>query len=126
MRIYFDVSTLDDSLLSKWVTQKIIEESSEYVESFAESLGVPANQIVEPTPYKVSRQAELFAYMTAAMKKTMFSTGKDNSEDAFALKYKMYQTQLDQFEQSLTATTYTTGIASPKRQFPMTVRMYRR
>lgn len=126
MRIYFDTSNLDDSLLAKWVTQKVIEETSDYVESFAESLGVPAIMIIEPTPYKVSRQAELFAYMTAALKKTMFSTGKDNAEDAFALKYKMYKTLLEQFEQSLTAATYTTGIASPKRQFPMTVRMYRR
>lgn len=124
-RVYFDKSKLDDALLKTYITADIIAESTEYVESFALSLGISPEQIATPTPYKVSRYAELFAYMTTAQKKATFSVGKDANNDSFSLKYSMYKQLLNDCEKSLTADTFTNGIQAKKRRFPLSIRMSR-
>lgn len=124
-RIYFDKTKLDDALLKSYITADNIAESTEYVESFALSLGVTPEQITIPTPYRVSRFAELFAYMTTAQKKAVFSVGKDANNDSFSLKYTMYKQLLNDCERSLTADTFTNGVQAKKRRFPLSIRMSR-
>ena len=43
----------------------------------------------------MSRIAKLFAYMTAAHRKAMFTVGKEADNDSFALKFKLYKGLLD-------------------------------
>ena len=124
-RVYFDIKTLDDTLLKSWVTAPIIAESTEYVESFALSLGVDAKYIATPTPYKIARLAEIFAYMTAAQKKATFSTGQAVDKDAYALKYDMYKQLLSDTEKSITALTFTNGIQAKKRRYPRSIELLR-
>lgn len=124
-RIYFDSKALDDALLSRWVNTDIIKESTMYVESLAESLGVSAVQIATPTPYKISRLAQLFTYMTTAQRKSLFAKGAEADNDSFALKYNMYRQLLKDCESSITALTFTNGVSAKKRRFPMTVSMSR-
>ena len=124
-RVYFDSKKLDDALLKTYVTENIIKESSEYVESFALSLGVAAKYIATPTPYRISRFAELFSYMTTAQRKASFSKGGDADKDSFALKYEMYRQLLKDCEAGLTAETFTNGVQAKKRRFPMTMGLSR-
>ena len=124
-RAYFDPLLLKtptgDSLLKTYVTPSIIKESSDYVEALALSFGVKASQIAIPTPYKISKIALFYAYILTALYKAQMSVGKDANLDSFALKYKYYKQLLDQFEQGLTAETFTDGIQAKKRTFPMVV-----
>lgn len=127
LRQYYDIADIDDALLKDYVIKdkNIMTETSNYVESFALSLGVEAQYIAVPTPYRVKRFAELFAYMTVAQKNSKFSLGKEASNDSFALKYNMYKQLLDDAEKSLTAITFTNGVQAKKRRFPLSVRMER-
>ena len=86
-RKYFETKMLDDALLRTYVTPEIVRESSNYVEAIAFSMGVEKEQIATPTPYMVSRLAMIFAYMTTAQRKAMFSKGEKVDNDSFALKY---------------------------------------
>lgn len=124
-RVYLDVKSLDDLLLKQWVTPAIIAESTEYVESFAISLGVDVSTIATPTPYTIARMAELFCYMTAAQKKATFTTGKDAGNDSFALKYEMYRQLLANTEKSITALTFTNGVKAKPRRFPRSISISR-
>ena len=125
-RKYFETQMLDDALLKTYVTPNIVKESSEFVESFALSLGVQPAQIAVPTPYAVSRLAQLFAYMTAAFRKATFSKGGEADNDSFALKFKLYKELLDEWEKQLTADSFKDGGAVQKlRRFPMTMPLYR-
>ena len=126
IRVYLNRRELDDSLVAKHVTPKDIVESSEYVEAFAASLGIAAKDIAIPTPYKVQKQATFYCYMLVCQRKAMYTSGKDVEEDAFALKYKMYQRALNDMEASIGGGTYTSGVPSAKRKFPMSVGMVRR
>lgn len=123
VRLYFDLKTLDDSLLKTYVNQEIAQEASQYVESFALSLGV--NKIADPTPYRIKRFAELYAYMTTAQRKATFSKGGTADKDSFALKYEMYRQLLKDCEASLTAESFTDGQVAKKRKFPMTMSLSR-
>ena len=124
-RAYFNVKELDDRLLKTYVTESIIQESSKYVEAFALSLGVRASDIATPTPYMVSRFAQLYAYMTAAQRQATFSKGGTADNDSFALKFNMYKQLLDSCEASLTADTFTNGQTAKKRKFPMVMSLLR-
>lgn len=128
-RTYFDPKLLQtktgDSLLKSYVTPDIIKESTDYVEALALSLGVSANQIVIPTPYKIQKIALFYAYVLTALYKAQMSKGKDADLDSFALKYKYYKQLLDQFEKSITPDTFTDGVQAKKRTFPITVPVLR-
>ena len=124
-RVYLDVKSLDDALLKTYVSPAIIAESTEYVESFALSLNIGAQYIATPTPYRISRMAELFCYMTAAQKKASFSTGQKADNDAFSLKYEMYKQLLADTEKSITALTFTNGVEAKKRRFPRSIGLSR-
>lgn len=132
IRIYFDVTTVDDALLKTYiyknqaiVNQSVVNESSEYVESFAISLGVDIKTIAVPTPYKVSKMAEFFCYMTIAQMQSTFSKGGEATNDSFALKYEMYRKRLVDIEASITALTFTNGVQAKKRRFPLSIPMSR-
>jgi hypothetical protein len=124
-RVYFDIKNLDDALLRTYVTPFIIAESTQNVESLALSFGVSPQQIVTPTPYKISDYAKIFAYMRAAQSKAMFSSGEKADNDSFSLKYTMYRQQLKDREASITKLTFTNGVQAKKRKFPLTMPMER-
>jgi len=120
-RVYFNVKMLDDALLKTYVTPEIVRESSEYIESLALSYGVNPKAIKDPVPFMVSRIAQLYAYMTSAYRKALFTIGKEADNDSFALKYRLYKELLDDALAQLTEDTFTGGLAnSKKRAFPMT------
>lgn len=124
-RVYFDTTKLDDQLLKTYVKEPIVHESSNYVESFALTLGVTSNMIAVPTPYIISRFAQLFAYMTVAQRQSLFSKGGNADNDSFALKYRMYRALLKDCEAGLTKNSFTNGVSAKKRKFPMTMTMLR-
>ena len=125
-RIYFNTKMLDDALLKTYVTPEILRESSEYVESLALSYGVDPKAIKDPVPYMVSRIAQLFAYMTSAHRKALFTIGKEADNDSFALKFKLYKELLDDALAQLNAEAFTGGATnSRKRTFPMTASLTR-
>ena len=107
------------------MNEKIALESSDYVEGFAQSLGVDIELIPTPAPYKVKRHAELYMYVLVAQKKASFSNAKEIDKDAYYMKYQLYKTLLEQLELTLTKDTYSTGITTNKRKFPSSIRMYR-
>ena len=127
IRVYFDVTTLDDALLKTYVSknQAIINESSEYIESFAKGMGVDANEIATPTPYKIAKLAEMFSYMTAAEKQATFSSGKEANQDSFSLKYELYRKRVADCEASITKLTFTNGVQAKNRRFPASMPMLR-
>lgn len=127
IRIYFDVKMLDDALLKSYVTPNIAEESTGYVNNFAINLGVNPKRIPDPAPFAVQQLARLYAYMTAAFRKATFSTGKEATDDSFALKFKAYKKQLEDWEKQLTADSFTDddGSTSALRKFPKTMPLYR-
>ena len=124
-RVYFDVKTLDDQLLKTYIKEPIIHEATNYVESFALSIGVTPNMIAVPTPYIISRFAQLFAYMTVAQRQATFSLGGKVDNDSFALKYQMYKQLLKDCEARLTVNSFTNGVQAKKRKFPLTMQMLR-
>ena len=124
-RIYFNVKMLDDALLKSYVTPQIIKESSQYVESIAQSLGVPASAIATPTPFMVSQLGLFWAYMTAAWRKASFSLGKSADEDSFSLKYRLFYQMLNDLLDRITADTFTNGQSAKKRVFPSTMEISR-
>lgn len=125
IRIYFLYENFNDSLLEQHLTKEDIIESTEYVNSFALTLGVMPENIFLPTPYKVQKQALLFTYKLIAQRKAMYTNNKEVQKDAFAMKYEMYSKSLEDLEQSITADTYTEGKVVSKKKFPMTVKVYR-
>lgn len=125
-RVYFNTKMLDDALLKTYVTPEIVRESSDFVESLALSYGVRPNAIADPVPYMVSRVAQLFAYMTSAHRKALFTIGKEADNDSFALKFKLYKGLLDDALEQLTAEAFTGGPANlKKRSFPATMSLSR-
>ena len=124
-RIYFNVKMLDDALLKSYVTPQIIKESSQYVESIAQGLGVPASAIATPTPFMVSQLGLFWAYMTAAWRKASFSLGKSADEDSFSLKYRLFYQMLNDLLDRITADTFTNGQSAKKRVFPSTMEISR-
>lgn len=124
-RIYFNSKMLDDALLKSYVTPQIIQESSQYVEAVALSLGVPASSIADPTPFMVSQLGLFWAYMTAAWRKAQFSKGGKADEDSFYLKYRLFKELLDELVSQLTAETFTGGQSAKKRKFPATISISR-
>ena len=124
-RIYFNSKMLDDALLKSYVTPQIIQESSQYVEAVALSLGVPASAIAEPTPFMVSQLGLFWAYMTAAWRKAQFSKGNNADQDSFALKFRTYKELLDELLGQITADTFTGGVSAKKRKFPSTLSISR-
>lgn len=123
--IYFNSDKLNDALLETLVTQEIIDESSRYIENFALTLGVRVDQIKLPPNYMISRLAESYCYMIAALRKAKFSTGKDVDQDAFALKYTLYKSIVNTLEDQITAETFTGGSSAKKRRYPLSVKVYR-
>ena len=124
-RLYFDIKDLDDNLLTKYVKEPILKDTAYYVESFALTLGVTASNIALPTPYIVSRFAQLYAYMTTAQRMSTFSKGGSADNDSFALKYNMYRQLLKDCEARLTAYSFTNGQSAKKRKFPLTMEVLR-
>ena len=124
-RIYFDSKMLDDALLKQYVTPNIIQESSQYVESIAQGLGVPASAIATPTPFMVSQLALFWAYMTTAWRKAQFSVGKSADNDSFSLKHKLFYNMLNDLLDRITADTFTNGQSAKKRTFPSTMEISR-
>ena len=124
-RIYFDVKMLDDALLAKYVTPKIVEESSQYVEATAKSFGVSPEAIATPTPFMVSQLALFWAYMTTAWRKASMSLGKSADNDSFALKFRIFKELLDDLLAKLTAESFTDGKPARKRTFPSTMEISR-
>lgn len=124
-RKYFDTKMLDDALLKSYVTPNIVRETSGFVENFAWNLGVAPSKIATPTPFAIEQLARLYAYMTAAFRKTSFSKGTDVDNDSFALKFKLYKEQLDDWEKQLSAESFTGGQMASKRKFPSTMPIYR-
>jgi hypothetical protein len=124
-RLYFDIKDLDDNLLTKYVKEPILKDTAYYVESFALTLGVTASNIALPTPYIVSRFAQLYAYMTTAQRMSTFSKGGSADNDSFALKYNMYRQLLKDCEARLTADSFTNGQSAKKRKFPLTMEVLR-
>ena len=124
-RVYFDVHTLDDSLLKSYVTPQIVAESTKYVEAVAMSYGVLPTEIATPTPFLVERVAMLYSYMTAAQRKATFSKGNSVDNDSFALKFQMYKGLLNDVLSMLTADSFTNGMQAKKRRFPVTMRLER-
>lgn len=125
-RIYFDTKSLDDALLARYVTPNIVDESSQYVEAIAQSLGVSAEQIAKPTPFLIEQLGLYWAYMTAAWRKASFSLGKAADNDSFALKYRLFKELLDDLLSRITADTFTNGNSARKRKFPATMPIARR
>lgn len=124
-RVYYDVTTLSDALLKTFVTQEIVKESSEYIESLAMDYGVSANAIATPTPYIIKMIATYYAYMKAAWLRTVYSVGKETDKDSFRLKYEMYKNALDELLEQLTAESFTDGAKAKKRKFPATMGLAR-
>ena len=124
-KLYFEIKELDDSLLKTYVKEPILIDTASYVESFALTLGVTADKIATPTPYIISRFAQLYAYMTTAQRMATFSKGGSADNDSFALKYQMYRQLLKDCEARLTAESFTNGQSAKKRKFPMTMEMLR-
>ncbi len=127
-RQYFDTTMLDDALLRTYVTPEIVKESTQYIEAIAQSMGVDKKEIYSPTPYLISRLAMIYAYMTAAQRKALFTKGgsvgnrhdltPDN--DSFALKYRMYREALNDLIKQITPLTFTNGKPAKRRRFPFT------
>lgn len=124
-RLYFELKELDDNLLKNYVKEPILRDTANYVESFALTLGVSADKIALPTPYIISRFAQLYAYMTTAQRMSTFSKGGSVDNDSFALKYQMYRQLLKDCEARLTADSFTNGQSAKKRKFPMTMGILR-
>ena len=124
-RLYFELKDLDDNLLKIYVKEPILIDTANYVESFALTSGVTADKIALPTPYIVSRFAQLYAYMTTAQRMSTFSKGGSADNDSYALKYNMYRQLLKDCEARLTANSFTNGQSAKKRKFPMTIEMQR-
>ncbi|MFC2577688.1 MAG: hypothetical protein ACFNQH_01360 [Veillonella parvula] len=127
-RKYFDTTMLDDALLRTYVTPDIVEESTKYVESVAQSMGIDKKDIASPTPYLVSRLALTYAYMTTAQRKALFTKGGATAgshnlvadNDSYALKYKMYREALNDLLKQITELTFTNGKPAKRRRFPFT------
>ena len=108
-RVYYDATTLSDALLKTYVTQDLIKESSEYVESLAMNYGVSSSSIATPTPYIVRMIAIYYTYMKAAWLRTVYSLGKETDKDSFRLKWEMYKNALDELLDQLNADSFTNG-----------------
>lgn len=117
-RVYYDATTLSDALLKTYVTQDLIKESSEYVESLARNYGVSPSSIATPTPYIVRMVAIYYTYMKAAWLRTVYSLGKETDKDSFRLKWEMYKQALDELLDQLNADSFTNGTSAKKRKFP--------
>lgn len=126
MRIYFDADTIDDEMLKDSVTEKQIYKTSQYIEDLAESLNVDAENILEPTPFKVAELAEAYALMETAKKQSMMNTnGAVEGADAYELKRRVYASEVSRLEAQITAETFTGGQSASRRTFPMSVKVYR-
>lgn len=117
-RVYYDANTLSDALLKTYVTQDLIKESSEYIESLARNYGVSPSSIATPTPYIVKMVAIYYTYMKAAWLRTVYSVGKETDKDSFRLKWEMYKNALDELLDQLNAESFTNGTSAKKRKFP--------
>ena len=132
IREYCDRTKLDDALLKSYITQDVIEEASMYIESLALSMGVMPGEIVDPTPYMISRLCVLYIYVTISQKRALFSKGKIGSshqqvpeDDSFALKYKMYYRLWQDLLKQITPDTFKNGKPAEKRKFPYTMPLLR-
>lgn len=129
MRIYFDVSVVDDEILKDLITDRQVELSSEFIEDTALGLGVLPEAIKDPTPFKIRQLAEAYALMEIAKKQSIMCSGSMSSEagaDAYELKRRVYAAEVNELLKQITADTFTGGKSSPKRAFPMSVPLYRR
>ena len=117
-RTYYDANKLTDALLKTYVTEDIVKESSEYVESLARNYGVSPSNIATPTPYIVKMIAIYYSYMKAAWLRTVYSLGKETDKDSFRLKWEMYKEALDELLAQLNASSFTDGTSARKRKFP--------
>ena len=117
-RVYYDATIMSDALLKTYVTQDLIKESSEYVESLARNYGVAPSSISTPTPYIVKMIAIYYTYMKTAWLRTVYSIGKETDKDSFRLKWEMYKNALDELLEQLNANSFTDGTSARKRKFP--------
>jgi hypothetical protein len=117
-RAYYNKATLTDALLKTYVTEDLVKESSEYVESLARNYGVAPENIADPTPYIVKMIAIYYSYMKAAWLRTVYSLGKETDKDSFRLKWEMYKQALDELLAQLNASSFTNGTSARKRKFP--------
>lgn len=124
-RVYYDMSSMTDALLKTYVTQDLVIESSDYIESLASNYGVTPSQILTPTPYVIRMIAMYYTYMKAAWLRTVYSLGKEVDKDAFRLKYDMYKSALEDLLNQLSAESFTGGVTAKKRKFPSTMGLAR-
>ena len=124
-RVYYDMSSMTDALLKTYVTQDLVIESSDYIESLASNYGVTPSQILTPTPYVIRMIAMYYTYMKAAWLRTVYSLGKEVDKDAFRLKYDMYKSALEDLLNQLSAESSTGGVTVKKRKFPSTMGLAR-
>ena len=47
------MSSMTDALLKSYITQDLVIESSDYIESLASNYSVAPSQILTPTPYQM-------------------------------------------------------------------------
>ena len=94
-RVYYDMSSMTDALLKSYITQDLVIESSDYIESLASNYSVAPSQILTPTPYVIRMIAMYYTYMKAAWLRTVYSLGKEVDKDAFRLKYDTYKAALN-------------------------------
>ena len=127
-RKYFDPAMLDDALLRTYVTPEIVRESTQYIESIAQGMGIDKKDIYSPTPYLISRLAMTYAYMITAQRKAMYTKGGsigsnhnlNADNDSYALKYRMYREALNDLLRQITPLTFTNGKPAKRRRFPFT------
>lgn len=125
-RIYFDVSLMDDDLLTMLVSSRIIKKSSGYIEDLARSMSINPAEIIEPTPYTIARIAEVFTFREAALKRTHGNEkGDENGADKYERKRQIYQKELERLIAKITEDTFIGGQAAKARAFPMSVPLYR-
>lgn len=124
-RVYYDMSSMTDALLKSYITQDLVIESSDYIESLASNYGVTPSQILTPTPYVIRMIAMYYTYMKAAWLRTVYSLGKEVDKDAFRLKYDMYKAALNDLLNQLSAESFTGGVTVKKRRFPSTMGLAR-
>ena len=125
-RVYFDPNDMHDILLARKVTPEIILQSTIFIEDTAGNYGVTPDRIADPTPYKISKLAMYYAYMTAALESSyMGSNGSQDGADAYELKRRVYAGMVASLLGEITADTFTNGQSSVPNSFPMSIPYYR-
>lgn len=108
---YLDQKKLTDTLLEPYVTDEILKETDDFIESLATNFSIGKEEIQTPLTYRMERLATLYAYIAACKENAFTGAGGSytdgNGNDAFSMKLKILKPEFEWLYDRITETNLT-------------------